>query len=203
MDWYESVVRINNGIQEGTGFFVKNDLIITAAHVVQPDESNPLASENLTVTLPKQGNQECVVLQTSVNPLWTQSQKSSCDMAFLRVDQVPGLGIVPWLDFWSTDNSYEIGLFGYPAGVRTGKYTQGFLKQEVDASYRERYILFGQGFEIAPGMSGGPFLFQHENGIVYAVGIATWDLNEPTKYYVFNGVPFDRDWQEFIDALNE
>ncbi len=202
MDWYESVVRINNGIQEGTGFFVKNDLIMTAAHVLQPRASDPVAGDDISITLPWTGNQECSVLDAFVHPLWTRSQLLPCDLAFLRVDGIPDLGIVPWMDFWSTDDPYEVGLYGYPARASKGHYQHGFLKQKPDKSNPGRYMLMGNGFQIKPGMSGGPFLYQHENGNVYAIGIATWDSNAPGQEDEFNGVPFDIEWQEFVFALN-
>ncbi len=194
MSWYESVVRINYGDWEGSGVLIQDDLILTAAHVVQPDKSSPLSIADLTITFPWRGNHKCNVLAGSVHPRWTQSRLLSCDMAYLRVEQVPGLGIIPWRDFWSTGNIVEVGLYGYPAGGLVGDYQHGSLRQTTDLSNPDRNILVGNGLRIAAGMSGGPFLYQHENGVIYVVGLATWDTNSP-RDDVFNGIPLNVAWE--------
>ena len=145
-----STVRVEgkacSRIQDGSGWVVANDTVMTNAHVVAGEKSTE-------VIKPNRGRVKATVTLFDANR----------DLAILRA---PGLGLAP-LDL--VDSTLDEGatgaVLGHPGGQVAVAVAPGKVNRRVDAVGRDLYDrrattrdVFILAARLAPGYSGGPFV---------------------------------------------
>jgi S1-C subfamily serine protease len=168
-----SVVRVEgeacDQIQDGTGFVVARDVVVTNAHVVAGERDT-------SVFLPSGEQREARVV--SFDP--------RRDLAVLRV---PGIGLPP-LRLGSGGAGTEGAVYGHPGGGPL-RATPARIAEQIDARgtdiYRTtptRRAVFVLAAHLQPGDSGAPLVDQAGN--VIGVAFAIDPGNDSTAYALTN-----------------
>lgn len=187
MPWWNSIVRIQHAtsgvVLYGTGVFVEKDLVLTAAHTLQPRGFGGVPSaDDMTVFV---GDDELSVSAYVIHQRWSARRDLNTDMALLRVDAETDLGLAVRMTAVDDQSSRHVGLLGYPGGSEQSRYQTGIVTVVPDSGFAS---LFSDSFTVAHGVSGGPFLAIGESSLVEVVGIATWDQDEAIGAG-FKGIP--------------
>ena len=172
----------------GTAFYIDDDLLVTAAHVVV-DAGELALSSDRDVQL------ELIAYDTAI------------DLAFLRTPGVKGQGL-DWADSSTLQPGAALAVVGYPTGVTgSASITDGRLSRLVE---RRGDITFLQtNAESNPGNSGGPIITVcgevagvvvskmvglNVEGIAFAVGASTVRATMQHLLYGGREVPMYVKW---------
>lgn len=182
MEWYASVVIVRIANRVGSGVLLDQETILTAAHVVDPDGSGAPPAAEMIVEVPWAGYAAPEVRAVRIHPSWAPGNLLA-DFAGIRIAAMSGLG----LSLAPPDLALESFLYGYPgapnsAAAAPSSFQSGFLK-------RDAFKLYSDGFHVASGMSGSPFV-QASGGETRVVGLATWDA-DIAQPGAFKGLPLD------------
>lgn len=181
-----AVVRVEgqacDQIQDGTGFVIGRDLIVTNAHVVAGEDDT-------AVFLPSGEKKDARVVRFDPRR----------DLAVLRVD---GLGL-PALQLADGEAGTVGSVYGHPGGGPL-RPTPARIAEQIDARgtdiYRTtptRRTVFVLASQLAPGDSGAPFVDQGGNvvGVAFAIdpgnSTTAYALTNDELRPVLSGIPDD------------
>lgn len=194
MGWWESIVRVTYSLTNrtfyGSGVLVGPQTVLTAAHNVWPNAlaGRPI-NDNISVLSVAGAHR---ARSYRVHPLWESGRNPSADMAVVFLPAGAGMGLPVRLSSSGAPLAEDAGLFGFPpsaaAGIQSSKaeYQTGVLFQVSAPSGLDS--LLSSDFFVKHGFSGGPFLVKSPDGVVYVIGIATYEM-ETIGRYAPKGLP--------------
>ena len=172
-----NTVKIETPLAHGSGGFVSGDLVVTAAHVIHPDNDVPWPAKKLTVVL--FDGTELKVIACQTHPRWAGSFDATADIAVVRVELDQPDIVVPFASDLPAGSPRKVTITGYREGANTGTVTRVAGDQGRDAFVSDNLAYHD-------GVSGTPVLLQRGGP---AVGIATRSPTTPSPG-AFIGVPF-------------
>jgi hypothetical protein len=169
-EYWESAVQIltPDGMK-GSGVFVAEDIVLTAAHVVAPGGGAGFAAGAIRVIV-RYLQRDVQVLKLAVHPRWTEGARAGADMALLQVERLDELGLRVALGIPKPDQSIELEGIGFIAISDEMKQPRGEVQCEVDDSGVQ--LLRSEALAPEPGLSGGA-LYTVESEQPQVVGIMT------------------------------
>ncbi len=170
-----NTVKVATPTSHGSGAFIANDLVVTAAHVIHPDDrAKPWPAGKLTVTLFDGTKVKAIGRICHVR--WTDAFGATADMAVVRVASPQPNSVVAFASDEAADDR-RVSITGFWEGPN-----EGTVSTEAGASGRD--LLASDDLVFHEGVSGAPIV---DGGI--AIGIATRSPDSPTPGALI-GVPF-------------
>jgi hypothetical protein len=148
-------VRVDiGGVPQGSGFFVAPGVVVTCAHVIEPDQLSSNANSTITV-VDRQGIQ----FSATGREL---APKTAEDIAILKIADAGDHACV-LLDTVAASSRDPIHVYGYPANRPEGESTT--FESEGSAGGDESRWLKLKGGQAQLGMSGSPVLNVRTGGV--------------------------------------
>jgi hypothetical protein len=162
MSWWESLVQIRrNDLEKGSGVFISETEVLTAAHVVTQDGA-PLPLAKLTMDIRYQ-SLLAVPVAVAVLPSWITSGLTASDIALVRVEARSGLGLPTVFGVPAPSASAMLESVGFEAQNDTEQRLSSSVQCRVGPA-GER-LLYSKDFAPIGGMSGGPVYVGLASGI--------------------------------------
>lgn len=179
---YHSIVRLSvrkgNRLFRGSGFLVKEDVVVTAGHCYcWKENAQTVMADDIGVTqiLSASLNQTAAVINGKVDPIRNYEQTKENDWAILKIDRSLGDNqrIMPVMNgsHLSRGSQYLCEIAGYPSRAQ-GRitadlwYAQGPIRIPIIGSSE----ILTYEISTSGGQSGAP-VFMDYNGIKTAIGI--------------------------------
>jgi len=171
-------VKVETPDAHGSGAFVAADLVVTAAHVIHPqDQDEPWEAGRLTITLPDHHGTELPVLARLCHPRWGGEFNATADIAILRVGE-PQRGLVVPFASNAAARQRAVSITGYREGPN-----QGTVTRVAGAGGRD--VFDSDDLAYHEGVSGALVVTIAGQ----AIGVATRSAAVPT-HDAFIGIPF-------------
>lgn len=169
-EYWESAVQIltPDGMK-GSGVFVAEDLVLTAAHVVAPGGGVGFAASAIRVVV-RYLLRDAQVLKVAVHPRWVEGARAGADMALLHVERLGELGLEVALGIPKADETIELEGIGFVAASDEVKQPRGAVSCEADENGVQ--LLRSVALAPEPGLSGGA-LYTIDSEQPLVVGIMT------------------------------
>jgi hypothetical protein len=167
-------VKVSTPGEHGSGVFVAPDLVVTAAHVIQPAENDaPWPPRRLSVTL--FDGTLLPVIARLCHKDWPGAEVTG-DIAIVRVADPQDDLVVPFVSN-APAKRRAVTITGYREGPNVGRVSRIAGDAGLDF-FESDDLAFHRGVSGAPVMAGPR-----------AIGIATQSFDTPTKQATI-GVPF-------------
>jgi hypothetical protein len=162
MSWWESLVQIRRAdARKGTGVFISTTEVLTAAHVLT-GAGGSVPIDDLTLDI---RYQSLLAAPTALAllPAWTTSRSTGSDIALVRVEARPNLGLPTVIDHPPLSKKVMAEGAGFDANNDEETMLTGNV--ECRQGPRGERFLYSTDFAPVAGMSGGPICAALSTGI--------------------------------------
>jgi S1-C subfamily serine protease len=159
-NWLEPYKNDSSYESIGTGFFITEDLILTASHVIEK-------SIRVDVTIPSNGKKKFKADVISLQPYY--------DFAILKIEGIKSKNVLKFGDSNKIKSGDKVMAVGYPLGQDKIKLTSGIISGIHEGEIQT-------DAPINPGNSGGPLL--NENNEVIGINVSGYTNADNIGYAV-------------------
>ena len=167
MSWWDSLVQIRRAdAKKGTGVFISTSEVLTAAHVLT-GTGGTVPIDDLTLDIRYQ-SLLAVPTALALLPGWTTSGSTGSDIALVRVEARPDLGLPTVIAHPRLSKKAMVEGAGFDADNDEETMLSGNV--ECRGGPAGERFLYSTDFAPVPGMSGGPICAALSSG-VHVAGI--------------------------------